>query len=337
MTETLQRQFLNKLVQKFSKKAEAVEEISSLLSISRDGAYRRLRGDSVLTPEEMQALAIKFRISIDELVFKDSDKVFFTFNSFTRPVKKFDDYLEGLNHNLDVGLQIPETKVLYTTAEIPMFYYGLFPELMCFKMYVWGKTVWNFEYLQDRPFSFDLFTPRVMDLINQMSEKYMMLKSTELWCRNIFDNSLGQIEYVMMNGNFANNEDALKICDTLTNLSHHMNKMAKVGKKFGRNSDPSGSSIPFEFYHNELVFTNNTILMVSDLMKIVFSTFDSPNVLISSDPRIFKHAEKWFHHVKNKSEYITEVSEKNRNLFFSKLEKKVSNTRRRLETFLDEI
>lgn len=337
MTETLQRQFLDVLVQKFFKKAEAVDEISEMLSISRDGAYRRLRGDSVLTPEEMQTLAVKHRISIDELIFKQTDKVFFTFNSFTKPVKKFEDYLNGLNQNLDAGIDLSGLKVLYTTAEIPMFYYGIFPELMCFKMYVWGKTVWNFEYLQDVKFSFDLFSPHVMELIKEVSDKYLRIKSTELWCRNIFDNTLGQIEYVMMNGNFENNEDALKICDRLLDFSSHMQKMAKTGRKFGVNADPELSTIPFEFYHNELVYTNNTILMVSDLTKVVFSTFDSPNVLISSDPRIFAHAEKWFHNIKSKSDYITEVSEKNRNLFFSKLEKKVSNTHRRLETFLDEI
>lgn len=337
MRETLQKQFLDVLVRKFSKKAEAVEEISETLSISRDGAYRRLRGGSVLTPEEMQVLAIKHRISIDELIFKKTDKVFFTFNSFTQPVKKFEDYLNGLNQNLDAGMKLPNAKVLYTTAEIPMFYYGVFPELMCFKMYVWGKTVWNFEYLQDQKFSFDLFSPTVMKLITEVSDKYLRIKSTELWCRNVFDNTLNQIEYVMMNGNFFNNEDALKICDSLLDLSGHMNRMAKTGKKFRASEEPGLSNIPFEFYHNELVYTNNTILLVSDLTKVVFSTFDSPNVLISSDPRIFAHAENWFHNIKSKSDYMTEVSEKNRNLFFSKLEKKVSNTRRRLETFLDEI
>ena len=337
MSETLQQQFLDTLTRKFSKKTEAVEEISQMLSISRDGAYRRLRGDSVLTPEEMQILAVKHRISIDELIFKQTDKVYFTFNSFKNPVKKFDDYLNGLNENLDAGINLPGLKVLYTTAEIPMFYYGIFPELMCFKMYIWGKTVWNFDYLQDEKFSFDLFSPQVLNLIKEVSDKYLRVKSTELWCRNIFDNTLNQIEYVMMNGNFANNEDALMLCSTLTNLSQHMSKMAKHGKKFRVNSDPLSATIPFELYHNELVYTNNTILLVSDLTNVVFSTFDSPNVLISSDPRIFAHAKNWFQNIKNKSDYITEVSEKNRNLFFSKLEKKVSNTHRRLETFLDEI
>lgn len=334
MRQNLQKQFFEVLLGKFSKKTDAVEEISGLLSVSRDAVYRRFRGDSVLTPEELQTLALNYRISIDELIFKETDKVFFSFNAFANPVAQFDDYLKGLSENMEIAFKMPNARVLYATAEIPMFFYCLFPELMCFKLYVWGKTVWNMPFLKDVKFSFELFSPQILNLIETINRGYLKLPSTELWCLNILDNTLNQIEFLLTNGDFATGHDALKLCERLIDLLHHTSKMAAYGKKFNKTVDPGDASVSFEFYHNELVFTNNTIFLKSDAVNVVFSTFDSPNFLVSSDPRLFSHAERWFQNVKNKSDYLTRVSEKNRNIYFNRLEKKVANTKRRLETFL---
>jgi len=335
MAERLQINFLAAITQKFRKKSDAVDEISSLLNIGKDAVYRRLRGDSELTLEQLFTLANKFSVSVDQIIFENSKNALFTINSFKNPVHKFDDYLLGLISSLETGLSLPNAKITYATAEIPLFLYGMFPEIMCFKLYVWGKTVWNMDHILRTPFSFDLFSPYTMDLIKESSDKYMNIKTTELWCLNIFDNTLNQIEFVMTNGNFKNGTDALLICDALTDFSKHVCRMAETGKKFTRDSNPEHSDIPFELFHNELVFTNNTVLLKSENLNAVYSTFDSPNFLMSTDKRLFEHTERWLHGIKQKSDYITEVSEKNRNLFFNRLEKKVAKTRMRLQTLMD--
>ena len=336
MNSSLQRQFLDALIQKFPKKTNAVDAISNHLSIGKDAVYRRLRGDSILSPEEMKILATEYQISIDELIFNQTDKVFFTYSSFTKPVKHFDDYLEGLIAQLDVGLQLPNAEVHYATAETPMFYYCLFPEIMCFKMYTWGKSVWGLDYLENQPFSFDLFSSYSLKLMEEIVEKFMRIKSVELWCLNVLDNSLYQIDFVLNNGNFTNKADALKVCEGFEKMTKHICKMAAFGKKFGKNGNPELSNTQIEIYHNELVFTNNTVLLKSDFTNAIYSTFDSPNFLISTDQRVIEHTKEWMGNIKNKSEYITVVSEKNRNRFFNRLTKKVEKTRLKIESYLED-
>ena len=328
--QTVQDKFLEILLQKFPKKTTAVETIAELLSIGKDAVYRRLRGDSMLTPEELKILAVQYRISVDEILFEQSDKVFFSFSSFSSPIDHFDTYLKELLNTLNQNKDLPGLHAIYTTAEIPMFYYGLFPELMCFKLYTWGKSVWKLPFLENEKFSLDLYSANTIKLIEKVSRIFMNIKSTEFWCLNILDNSLHQIEFLLNNGDFEKEEDALMLCDTLTKLTDHVSMMAKNGKKIIPNTDPELSKVPFELYHNELVFTNNTILMKSDVGNAVFSTFDSPNFLTTSDKRVVNHIDEWIQGIQYKSEYISIVSEKNRNQLFNHLRKKIDKVKKRI-------
>ncbi len=327
--------FLEEILSKYPKRTIAVDDLSKILSLGKDAVYRRLRGDSELNLEEVNILAKHHSVSLDELIFKDHDKALFTVNAFKNPVSNYNHYLQGLISYLDNASKLPNAEVIYATAEIPMFLYGTFPEIMCFKLYIWGKTVWNIKSAIEHPFSFDLFSPDMLVQMKDCSEKYMSFNTTELWCLNIFDNTLNQIEFVLTNGKFESPDVALQLCDALINLNQHVCKMAEIGKKFNPDQDPKTASVPFQLYHNELVFTNNTIMLKSDLMNAIFSTYDSPNIISSTDKRVFNHTEKWFEGIKNKSEYITEVSERNRNLFFNKLERKIQKTQSRIQSFID--
>ena len=318
--QTVQDQFLEILLQKFPKKTTAVETIAELLSIGKDAVYRRLRGDSMLTPEELKILAVQYRISLDEILFEQSDKVFFSFSSFSSPIDHFDTYLKELLNTLNQSKDLPGLHVIYTTAEIPMFYYGLFPELMCFKLYTWGKSVWKLPFLENEKFSLDIFSANTIKLIEKMNRIFMNIKSTE---------------FLLNNGDFEKEEDALMLCDTLTELTDHVSMMAKNGKKIIPNTDTELSKVPFELYHNELVFTNNTILLKSDVGNAVFSTFDSPNFLTTSDKRVVNHMDEWVQGIQYKSEYISIVSEKNRNQFFNHLRRKIDLVKKRISLSLE--
>jgi hypothetical protein len=336
MNNRFQHLFFGELLKRFPRKADAVEALSEMFSLGKDAIYRRMRGDSVLTPDELREIAVKHRISLDSLAFEGSNSVFFNFNSFINKIETFEDFLKGIHGNIDLAMKIPEVKIKYASAEIPVFYYCFFPQLMSFKLYIWARTVWDFEYLEQEKFSFDLINPGVVDLIESLAGKYNLMPSTELWSLNIMDNTLNQIEFVLESGFFKNNEDAVVLCKNLQNLTAHLRLMAETGKKFSTKTAPDLAKTYFELYHNEMVYTNNTIIMSAPHGKMVFSTFDSPNFLSTTEPRICNHAEKWFDKVKNKSNPISMDAEKNRNSFFNKLEKKVNNTLQRIEMYLED-
>ena len=330
MQHQLQDILLEKIVSRFQKKVDAVEALSELLGTGKDAIYRRLRGDTLLTPDELTKLATTYNISLDGLVFEKSDTVFFSFNSFTKPVRSFSDYLEGVQGNFSHVMHLPRVKLYYSSAGIPIFHYCFFKELIAFKLYTWGKTIWDLDSLKGKQFSWDILPFPLLKTTEEILQSYTQLNSLELWSLNIIDTTLNQIEYAVISGDFADEADALTLCDKLIELTHHQQAMAEHGKKFSLNGSPENGS-NLDLFHNELVYTNNTLYIKSDSIRAVFSTFSDPNFISSTDSRMCDYVDSWFQRIISKSDPISVGSEKTRNWFFNGLRRKINNSKTRIQ------
>lgn len=327
----LQSQLFEIILARFARKADCVDVLCRVLNSSKDPVYRRLRGDTPLPPEELAALARHFNISLDALIFGQSDSVRVSFNDFADHVTSFSDYLENYIADLQQIQRLPNARLFYASSEVPVFSYMYLPELISFKLYVWGRTTWNLEYLRHRPFDFELVTPPVIRLAEQVLEHYNSLPTTELWSLGIVDNTLAQIEYHVQSGGFRDNSDALVLCDKMLVWAEHMKQMATVGKKFNLGSQPHGASAAIDLFHNEIVHTSNTILVVSDVAKVVYAAFSNPNFIKSTDAKMCDYVEGWFGNVIAKSAPISLNAEKSRDWFFRGLVKKIETVKRRIE------
>ncbi|MEM9823166.1 MAG: helix-turn-helix transcriptional regulator [Bacteroidota bacterium] len=331
MRNKLQDQLLEAVLSRYPKRSVAVEALSEMLGTGKDAVYRRLRGDTLLTPDEMQLLAQQFNISLDALVFDQSDKVFFSYSFFERPVDNFRTFLDGIFRYFAQATQQKNARVYYASAEIPFFYYCFFPELIAFKLYVWGRAVWGFDYLRNRPFDFEILPYSDLQLAEQCLLHYRELPSTEHWSMNMVDFTLSQIEYHVISGAFKQVEDALLLCDRLLELTQHLQVMAEHGRKFMIHRPPeTAPENTFELFHNEMVYSNNTILVASDQGKMLFTTYGNPNFLRSTDQKICDHTQDWFVQMGSKSECISQQSEKTRAWFFNVLKRRIEQARSRI-------
>ncbi|MEO1517633.1 MAG: hypothetical protein AAFV95_21595 [Bacteroidota bacterium] len=332
MHTRLQQQLLETILSKYAKKATAVEELSQILAIGKDAVYRRLRGDTLLTPDELGLLSRQFKISLDALVFENTDTVFFTFNRFSKTSKNFEEFLWNFLEEMERASKLPDYRFYYASAELPLFQSMFVPELIAFKMFIWGRTVLDFGFIQEASFSFDLIPLPLMQLTEKMLSIYIRLPSTELWSQNIIDNTLNQFEYHLSSGSFKRPEDALLLCDKLSELIDHMQLMARHGRKMALGATPSETSgSSFDLYHNEMVHTNNTILATTTTGNVLYTTLSNPNFLKSSDPQICEFMEDWFQKVIVKSNSISMQSERSREWFFNRLRKKIERSRHRME------
>jgi len=187
MQNSLQDRLLDVVSSNFTKRSKAVDYLSKFLGIGKDAVYRRMRGDTLLTPDEMAKLALHFNISLDALAFENSNTVFFSYNLFTDIINNPSDYLRSIHRDLEELNKLENVKIYYASAEIPLFYYCAFPELIAFKLYVWGRTIWDLDYLQNKPFEVDLIAPQTLDLAKSILTKYRRIPSIEFWSRNIAD------------------------------------------------------------------------------------------------------------------------------------------------------
>ncbi len=335
MQNDLQSRFFAAILSKYTKKVEAIEELADLLAVGKDAVYRRFRGDTLLSPNELSLLAQKYNISLDSFVYRQSDTVFFTYNPFAFRINNFEDYLSSFGEDLEQIYQLPETKIFYASSEIPIFLYCFFPELIAFKLYIWGRTAWDFDYLEKRPFDFELIPYPVYQRAEKILEYYTQLPSTELWNVNIVDNTLSQIEYYATSGSFAKLEDALILCDKLEALIRHLKLMAEKGYKLPLDNKTVEGRGKFELFHNEMVFTNNTILVDTVAGKAIYTSFGNPNFLKSTDQRICLFMEEWIKKVMSKAQLISTQGEKSRDWFFNRLSRKIALTKNKLEMYIE--
>jgi hypothetical protein len=328
--KNLQEKIIDVILSRFPKKSDAISGMSEVLGIGTDPIYRRVRGETPLTAEEIMLLSQKFNISLDALVYENTDTLVFSYNPFSQPVKTFEDYINQILENTLQASSLPDVHVYYAASDLPIFYYAFFPEIFMFKLYTWGKTVWDFEYLRDQPFSTDIISPHAVEMMKRVTSLYMQMETTELWNINIIDNTLGQIEYHFNSNGFKNGNDALLLLERLTELLKHIKRMATQGHKYtlGGIDNQAGK---LHLYHNEMVITNNTIFMTSQLGMMLFSTLSYPNFIRSLDQRICEYQLNWFKLIIGKSNSIDLNNEKTREWFFNKLNHKIDLVRKRIE------
>lgn len=320
---SLQSLILNQVLLRFSKKSDAISKLEEVLSLKREAISRRLRGDTILSPQEIQTLAIHFNLSIDELLFGNTNRSLFVYNLNNQPINSFLDYLHQVHFAISSFKQKPNFEIRYTSREIPIFIYMMYPKLMAFKLYVYGLTAWGFEYLQGKPFSFDLLGYQELKIAEEMSRMYCSIPSKDYWTVNILEQSLNQIGFMVSENRIKDRRVILELCDEVKSMVEHAQNMAKKGQKFLPGEKPAKDAGQFDLYLNEIVDTNNMILAVSDHEYGLYHTFNTPNFLFTSDQKICRSVEEWFDTTLGNATSISVHSAKHRNQYFNSLRESI--------------
>ena len=329
----LQVALLKRVLDRFSKNSEGVSELMDKFNLSQAAVYRRIKGDTLLTPYEMATLARMYEISLDQIVFENTNRAFFGFNAIAQSIRDLKTYLVDVKNKLDQFGQVTNADVLYPTNDIPFFYYCFYPELISFKLYIWGRNIWEIKYLEEQNFHFDIIDHHTLQLCQEVVEQFIQVNTKEMWGLNLFDSTLNQIEYQACIGGFEYEEQAYQLCDKLSELADHFCQMAKSGKKFltDKGKVPAGD---FDLYYNETISTDNTIFIKAKNTKALITTFGSPNFLMSYDEQMCNFTENWIKKIMAKSTNLHQNAVQ-RNLFFKGIKKRIEHTKNRINSRLN--
>ena len=99
---SIQSLLFEKILEKYPRKAQAIETLEELLSVGKDAVYRRLRGDTFLTPDQMELLAKHFKISIDQLTLEDNTAILVSFNAFEQPAQNFHEFVSNIYNQINI-------------------------------------------------------------------------------------------------------------------------------------------------------------------------------------------------------------------------------------------
>ena len=324
----LQTAFLKQIKNQLPSYVALVDVIADHLNLSNDSAYRRIRGEKHLTFDEIQILASHFRISLDSFLHLQTDSVMFWGKIRVRETFDFEKYLGNIVWQLEQFIPYTQKQMFYLNKDIPIFHHFMFPELAAFKCYFWSRyDLDDPKYNKNQFLIEDYF-----DIFNNTGKKicdlYLQIPSVEIWNLDCINTTIRQIDYYKETKIFKSQQDIETVYDCLEKLVDHIEKQVECGYKFAPGKPPGENKAKYSVYINEFVLGDNTIIVELDGEKILFQNHNIINYIMTTNKQFIDYTFETLKILLKKSMLISEISERDRELFFQNLRERIYERRK---------
>ncbi len=293
VNNSFQHVFLERLAKRFSSRSEMVRQVSGVLHVGRDAVYRRMRGDTALTADEMMLLSETFQLKLEAPT--ESGEVPKLRYPHTRdPIHTEFDHFSNMERQLAELKRLPGASIDLASPELPMYYEMSTPLLCKFKTFTHGITLWDIDKWKDAEFTPDLISDRIYTSANRMIQDHYRFPTREIWSVGLLDVTLRQINYMVQVGRLRRREYIEQLFDELLQIVDHLERMTRSGKRFPMGEEPREDSPAFRVYHNELSNTNNIVLVKTKMATFVFTSLIYPSYIVATDNRLCAEVKQWF-------------------------------------------
>lgn len=321
--ENVQSSFLEQIKKKLPINTSLADEIAETLNISRDSAYRRIRGETVLSLDEAKTLCNKFEVSLDALTGLESGIIPFRHLVVNNKPETFEQWLKLMLENLELINRYSGNKeIVFTAKDVPVFHYFRYPELCAFKMFFWMKSVLSYPEFQTRKFSSNSVRSDLLSLARKISKTYHEVPSVELWSEETTNVTLKQLEFYHESGFFNSAADSSPVFDEYKQMVSDIKDFAARGYK------QEGAS--FTLYKNEILIADNTVLYRMDDRKTVYISHNITELLLTTHEPFTLQTESFINNLQARSVLISTTGEKERNKFFNRMDEKIDAVRKRV-------
>jgi hypothetical protein len=300
------------------------EDLVKLLDISKDSAYRRLKGEKQLSFDELVIIAQAYDLSLDDLLDLWEESVVFQGDYVNGEDFNMEKYLLSMQTNLEKLEQFEHKELCYISKDLPVFYYFMFPEVTAFKFFVWTKTQMEFGTMKEKKFSFDILTPELKEFSLRVAELYTMIPSSEILNADNILNDLRQLEYYKDTNLMTNNGDLDLIYNKLHEMIGHIEDQASAGRKFMPGTTPGSSSATYKLYVNDFFVGDNTIFAKAGDLRLVYVNHAAINFVFTSTPPFVDYNEDFMNNIIKRSSLISEVGERTRSRFFNLIHERIN-------------
>ena len=320
---SLQKEFLNAIKNRLPEHISFVDELAELFNVSNDSAYRRLRGDTSMTFEELAIVSQKYNISLDSILGKNrSNRVSFKYNPIEEGVFAFDQHFESLQSMLGNFGAAEDTQMVYAANEAK---FGLLhvPEVAAFKLFFWMKTSYGLKESQNKKFDFDEFNENYGEVVKKVVKNYVQIPTIEIINEDYLNSTFNQIKFYYESGFFNTKGEALMICDKLKELVNHNKREAELGYKYIMGQPEAGVEGNLNLYHNEVINTDNVVAAKMGDEYYCYLVINTVNFMLTSNRKFSKDTYDYLINLRNKSTLISVTAERERNMFYNKVNENI--------------
>jgi hypothetical protein len=328
----IQQRLLGLVQDQIPDKYSLVFELSELLGISNDSIYRRLRGTTLLSINEIQKICLHYNISFDSVCGSDqTGLVSFRY----QPIHEISDFINWMKIITEALKAVQKKKnvyVMYAAIDIPIFHNFRFPLVSFFKTLYWLKSITRHPDYQRYKYSINDINPEFIVSGKAMHELYCSIPSIEIWTDLITYSLLRQIEFYWDSGEFASKEDALALCNEVEQEFNYLLLAAQFSSKMPDKPRLPGEPVNFQVYDCDIEIATNCIMSVDGNQKAVYVSTQTFNFISTSNSIYTEESFRWMNSLIKKSTLISEVGEKQRSLFFRDAFEKINLLRQKIQT-----
>jgi hypothetical protein len=324
------QQELFRVIKSISPNLSATDEISKILNISVDGAYRRIRGETPISLDDFHALCVHYKISLEDISNVSTGGVRFHGNFVNDKTFRYDDFLKGMIRELTYMNSFGDKDFYYLLKNMPIFTHFYFREIAAFKYFFWMKTIFHFPEFENRRFRFDVYPDELNELGEKVLNLYNQLPGTEFWHVDNINIALRQIEFYRSSHMFESEEDILKLYEAWEKIIDHIEIEAERGYKFDHH-DPSMKPLAkYRAYFNEVSLGDDSMMVLLDGSKMCILNHASINYITTRDVNFCENMYDYVQNLMKRSTLISNVSEKERSRFFRVLRAKIEKRKNAL-------
>ncbi|MBK5272918.1 MAG: hypothetical protein JJE22_18105 [Bacteroidia bacterium] len=327
MAPAVQQIFFNHIRSILPHHLSLVDEVSSLLEISNDSVYRRIRGDKPLTFEEVQKLCVHFSISLDSIFHLNTDTYIFSGKLVNSQNFHFEMYLKKMLADLEMIKSFEKAEFYFISKDVPLFHHFQIPELAAFKFFFFMKTILSYPGMSTEKFSVDKIPESLKTLGKKIADTYCQVSSTEIWNIGGIDTTLQQIDYYRDSHAFEKKEDIIHIYDCMSDIIDHIEKLAAAGKKYPLFLNENWGGAHYTLYNNEVFLGDNTSLIDTGDFKIAYINHSVINYMTTRNIEFCNHIYQSLQNTMQRSLQISSTGEKERVRFFNQMHENINRRR----------
>ncbi|XOV92259.1 MAG: hypothetical protein ACFHWX_18875 [Bacteroidota bacterium] len=325
----MQSNFISWVKEKADKSHSFIDDLADLLNVSKDSAYRRVRGETLLTFNEISKISAHYKVSLDSFLNLSTSAVVFNNRQIGKDFT-FKMYLSSIKEHLTLVSSANPRRMIWTAKDLPIMHYFQLPGLTGFKLFFWQKTILKETSFQ----TVDKYDPAVLDpevvsISKSIWNLYCKIPSYEIWTDETIIITLRQIEYCY-ESNMLTRETTLALIDEYIELIRHIQNLATIGRKYSLGNEDYPDNGAFHLYYNEIAIFNNTMFFQIGEKQAVFLNYNMLNFMSTMDDDFCTNTDTYFQSIMQKSIPLSVTSEKERNKFFRNMQSKIQVMRDRV-------
>lgn len=310
--------------------ASLVDSVASILHVSSDSAYRRIRGETPLVLDEAKVLCQHFKLSLDQILNVKGGAIMFQNVRIDTKNYNYEKYLAGLIMQVEYAGSFIHKEIIYLTKDMPLFHNFYYKPLVAFRYFFWMKSIIQDPGFVNKGFELSILSEEAEKLSQKLIMAYNKVPSSEIWNTECINSTISQIEFYKESGLFTSSNDIKTVYEALEETIIHLKSEVEYGAKFMPGENPESKKSNFQFFYNRIILGDNTIMVVTDRIKTAFINYDVLNYMSTQDENFCNPCYDDLHRMMKKSTLISQTSEKQRNIFFGILLNKIKERKKHL-------